>query len=83
MLYNYTRFLKHSTTKKHMPKKNNDIGQKRKKGSDKRQRTFDLYGKYKPSRIGETRSATKTSNNNKPALPSVPKPAPAPAKNHT
>lgn len=37
-----------------MPKKTNDLGQKRKKGSDKRRRTYELYGKCKPTRQGDS-----------------------------
>lgn len=37
-----------------MPKKTNDIGQRRKKGSDKRRRTYELYGKYSALRDGDT-----------------------------
>lgn len=36
-----------------MPKKTNDIGQPRKKASDKRRRTYELYGKMKPIRQGD------------------------------
>jgi len=36
-----------------MPKKTNEIGQRRKKGSDKRRRTYELYGKMKPIRLGD------------------------------
>ena len=36
-----------------MPKKTNDIGQPRKKSSDKRRRTYELYGKMKPIRQGD------------------------------
>ena len=36
-----------------MPKKTNEIGQPRKKGSDKRRRTYELYGKMKPIRHGD------------------------------
>ena len=37
-----------------MPKKNNEMGQRRKKGSDKRRRTYELYGKYSNLRDGDT-----------------------------
>ena len=36
-----------------MPKKTNEIGQRRKKGADKRRRTYELYGKCKPTRPGD------------------------------
>ena len=36
-----------------MPKKDNSLGSRRRKGSDKRRRTYELYGKFKPSRDGE------------------------------
>ena len=36
-----------------MPKKTNELGQRRKKGADKRRRTYELYGKCRPTRAGE------------------------------
>ena len=36
-----------------MLKKTSDIGQPLKKGSDKRRRTYELYGKMKPIRQGD------------------------------
>ena len=36
-----------------MPKKFSELGQRRKKGSDKRRRTYELYGKCRPTRAGE------------------------------
>ena len=39
-----------------MPKKSNELGQRRRKGSDKRRRTRDLYGKFRPSRTGEAQA---------------------------
>ena len=47
----YTFFFLLETIK--MPKKTNQIGQRRKKGSDKRRRTYELYGKMKPIRPGD------------------------------
>ncbi len=41
-----------------MPKKTTDLGQRRKKGADKRRRTYELYGKMKPTRPGDVRVHT-------------------------
>ena len=42
-----------NTARNNMPKKTNEPGQRRRKGSDKRRRTYELYGKCKPTRPGD------------------------------
>ena len=45
-----------------MPKKTNEPGQRRRTGADKRRRTYELYGKCKPTRQGdELKTAQKSS----------------------
>ena len=38
-----------------MPKKDGSLGAKRRTGKDKAKRTFDLYGKMRPTREGDSR----------------------------
>ena len=47
-----------------MPKKFSELGQRRKKGSDKQRRTYELYGKCRPTRAGEYTTYTTHSGAN-------------------